>query len=141
MNYSILFNQYCESLARKLTSLRKEVLYVLWCEKKPLKAYDILNNLLKIKPNSTPPTVYRALAYFEAKGIVHKIESIQCYTLCREPEKHLPSELLMVCNDCHQVVEVYDEMMHELVARLAVDHCFKLNQDTIELNGICQMCL
>ncbi len=141
MNYSILFNQYCESLALKLTSLRKEVLYVLWSEKKPLKAYEILDSLLKIKPNSTPPTVYRALVFFVAKGIVHKIESIQCYTLCCEPEKHLPSEVLMVCNNCHQVVEVYDALMHALVARLAVDHCFKINQDAIELKGICQQCL
>lgn len=141
MSYSIPFIHYCESLVLKLTSLRKEVLYVLWCAKKPLKAYEILDGLLKIKTNSTPPTVYRALDFFVANGIVHKIESIQCYTLCCEPEKHLPSEVLMVCSNCHQVVEIYDALMHALVARLAVDHNFKLNQDAIELKGLCQMCI
>ena len=135
------FTQYCATLQLKLTSLRKEVFYVLWCASKPLKAYEILDNLLKIKPNSTPPTVYRALDFFEANGLVHKIESIQCYTLCREPHKQLPSEVLMVCGDCHQVVEVYDEAVRDLFATMAVANCFQLRQDAIELKGTCQACL
>jgi len=135
------FLQYCATLQFKLTSLRKEVFYVLWCAHKPLKAYEILNDLLKIKPNSTPPTVYRALEFFETNGLVHKIESIQCYTLCREPHKQLSSEVLMVCGDCHQVVEVYDKAVRDLFATLADANCFQLRQDAIELKGTCQACL
>lgn len=139
--FSPLFIQYCQTLQLKLTSLRKEVFYVLWCADKPLKAYEILDSLLKIKPNSTPPTVYRALEFFEAKGLVHKIESIQCYTLCCEPHKKLPSEVLMVCGDCHQVVEVYDDAVRQLFAVLAHANSFQLRQDAIELKGTCQSCL
>ena len=155
MKYSISFIQYCATLELKLTSLRKEILYILWCAKKPLKAYEILNELLKIKSNSTPPTVYRALIFFLASGVVHKIESIQSYTLCCEPEKHLPSEVLMVCNDCHHsrtilpnrstdchhVVEVYDSDMCSLISRIAKNNFFQLKQDVIELKGTCQQCL
>ena len=133
MKYSISFIQYCATLELKLTSLRKEILYILWCAKKPLKAYEILNELLKIKSNSTPPTVYRALIFFLASGVVHKIESIQSYTLCCEPEKHLPSEVLMVCNDCHHVVEVYDSDMCSLISRIAKNNFFQLKQDVIEM--------
>ena len=140
MNYPIEFIHYCASLELKLTSLRKDVLYILWCAKKPLKAYEVLDELLKIKSNSTPPTVYRALIFFLASGAVHKIESIQSYTLCCEPEKHLSSELLMVCNDCHQVVEVYDAVVRQLVLTLAAAHSFQLKQDAIELKGICKRC-
>ncbi len=135
------FIAYCANLQLKLTSLRKEVFYVLWGADKPLKAYEILDNLLKIKPNSTPPTVYRALDYFEAKGLVHKIESIQSYTVCREPHKQLPSEILMVCSDCHQVVEIYEAAVQELFASLAHANYFQLRQDAIELKGTCQACL
>ena len=135
------FIHYCATLELKMTSLRKEVFYVLWSAHKPLKAYEILNSLLKIKPNSTPPTVYRALDYFEAKGLVHKIESIQCYTLCREPHKQLPSEVLMVCGACHQVVEVYDDAVRNSFAVLAHANGFQLRQDAIELKGTCQVCL
>ena len=141
MNYPSSFTQYCATLELKLTSLRKEILYILWCAKKPLKAYEILNELLQTKTNSTPPTVYRVLIFFLASGVVHKIESIQSYTLCSEPEKHLPSEVLMVCNDCHQVVEVYDSEMRSLVSKIATRNRFQLKQDIIELKGTCQQCI
>ena len=136
-----LFLQYCASLELKMTSLRKDVFYVLWSASKPLKAYEILENLLKIKPNSTPPTVYRALEFFEAHGLVHKIESIQSYTLCREPSKQWSSEVLMVCGDCHQVVEIYNEELRNLFTGLANANCFQLRQDAIELKGTCEACL
>ncbi|WP_133128397.1 Fur family transcriptional regulator [Legionella nagasakiensis] len=141
MNYPGSFIQYCTTLGVKLTSLRKEVLYILWQAKKPLKAYEILDLLLQIKPNSKPPTVYRALSFFVMHGIAHKIESIQSYTLCCEPEKHLYSEVVMVCDDCHQVIEVYDAVIQSLVLKLADNNHFKLKQDIIELKGICQHCL
>lgn len=140
MSYPIAFIDYCATLGLKLTSLRKEVLYVLWCATKPIKAYDILSCLLKTKPNSTPPTVYRALVFFVASGIVHKIESIQCYTLCGEPQKQLPSEVLMVCGFCHNVIEVYDACVGALLAKIADASHFQLRQDAIELKGTCHGC-
>ena len=141
MNHPVSFMQYCATLDLRLTSLRRDVLYILWCAKKPLKAYEVLDNLIKTKSNATPPTVYRALIFFLASGVVHKIESIQSYTLCSEPEKNLPSEVLMVCNDCHQVIEVYDADVRCLVAKLADKNHFQLKQDAIELKGICKQCL
>lgn len=140
MNYPDAFIQYCAALTLKWTSLRKEVLYILWQAKKPLKAYEILDYLLKIKPNSKPPTVYRALLFFVTHGVVHKIESIQCYTLCKEPDKRLFSEILMVCNHCHQTIEVSDPSIWELVQKLAHQHYFKSTQDIIELKGVCSLC-
>lgn len=140
MNYPEPFVDYFESLELKLTSLRKAVLYILWCSKKPSKAYEVLSSLLVIKPNATPPTVYRALDYFVTSGILHKIESIQSYTLCCEPVKQLQSEVLMVCNTCHQVIETYDIMLHSLFSKLAGKYSFNLNQSAIELKGICENC-
>jgi Fur family zinc uptake transcriptional regulator len=140
MSYSAAFIDYCKTLNIKLTSSRKEVLYILWRAGKPLKAYEILDNLLNTKPNSNPPTVYRALQFFLTEGIAHKIESIQSYTLCSEPEKHLPTEVLMVCNQCHQVREVYNPEVRNLIAQIAYDHQFYLKQDAIELKGLCNPC-
>jgi Fur family transcriptional regulator, zinc uptake regulator len=140
MSYPNSFLSYCAAIEIKLTSLRKSVLYILWKTKKPLKAYEILDNLLQVKQNSKPPTVYRILDYLEDYGVVHKIASIQSYTLCHEPEKHLPSEVLLVCNDCHQVSELYDGTMHALVQKLSKENHFHLSQGTIELKGICDKC-
>ncbi|WP_157737142.1 Fur family transcriptional regulator [Legionella lansingensis] len=123
-----------------MTSLRKTVLYILWQGERPLKAYEILDKLSAIKQRSTPPSVYRVLDYFVDYGVVHKIESIQSYMLCHEPEKHLPSEILMVCYQCHQVQEVYHSEMHSLIQKLTQDHQFHLGQDAIELKGVCEKC-
>lgn len=140
MNYPQDFLAYSASIDIKLTSLRKSILYILWQENKPLKAYEILNELQQSKKNSQAPTVYRVLDYFVSAGLVHKIESIQAYTLCIEPKKHLASEILMVCSDCYQVREIHDQDLRNLVQALATRHCFSLAQDAIELKGSCQNC-
>ena len=139
--YPIEFTDYCKTLPGTFTSLRKAVLFLLWDAHKPLKAYDILNSLAIIKPGCTAVTVYRVLSFLMSLGLVHKIESIQCYTLCCEPDKHLPSEVLMVCNTCHQVKEVFDDRVLQLVKDLTDKSHFHLSQDTIELRGLCSLCL
>jgi Fur family zinc uptake transcriptional regulator len=140
MSYPVAFIEYFKQLPMTLTSLRKAVLFALWSAQKPLKAYDILEYLLSIKPNMTATTVYRALDFFMEAGLLHKIESIQAYTLCIAPDKHHPSEILMVCNTCHQVIEVYDANMRELLNQLANNSSFELSQDAIELKGLCSRC-
>lgn len=140
MIYPTAFLNYCTSIELKLTSSRKSVLFILWNSQKPLKAYEILDNLLKINSNAKPPTIYRVLDYFVECGIVHKIESIQSYKLCHEPEKHHPSEILLLCNDCHQVNEFYDKTMRKLVEKLAQENYFHLGQEAIELRGVCEEC-
>lgn len=140
MIYSTPFLAYCASINLKLTSLRKSVLFILWDGKKPLKAYEIVEKLNLIKQNATPPSVYRVLDYFVEFGVVHKIESIQSYTLCHEPEKHLPSEILMVCSHCYQVQELYDNNIRILVQQVAMNNHFTLGQDAIELKGVCEQC-
>jgi Fur family zinc uptake transcriptional regulator len=140
MNFPDQFLAYCTTLNLKLTSIRKEVLYILWSHHKPLKAYEILDYLHQNKLISQPPSVYRALDFFISQGVVHKAESIQSYTLCCEPIKHLHSELLMVCNNCHQIIEVHDPLVQSLVLKLAEQQSFQLTQDIIELKGICKRC-
>ena len=140
MPYPAAFLEFCQSFDFSFTSLRRNVLFILWSCDKPLKAYEILEQLLKTRQQAKPPTVYRVLDFFVSAGIVHKIESIQSYTLCYEPEKHHTSEILMACSACHQVLEVYDQTMHELLMRLSKSNHFHLGQDIIELKGFCEIC-
>ncbi|VEG91874.1 Fur family transcriptional regulator [Legionella spiritensis] len=140
MIYPDAFLEFCSTTSHKLTSLRKHILYILWSANKPLKAYEILDQLLQTMSNAKPPTVYRVLDYFVVNGLVHKIESIQSYTLCQEPDKQYASEILMVCDSCHGVLEVYDETLHGLLKRLSTNRQFALGADTIELKGICHLC-
>lgn len=140
MSYPAEFVNYCQSIDQRLTSLRKSILFILWSARIPLKAYEILDRLLQTKFNAKPPTVYRVLDYFVDSGLVHKIESIQSYTLCQGLEKHLSSELLLVCNHCHQVSEFYESSLHPLLQKLADMNHFLLGNAAIELRGICSSC-
>jgi Fe2+ or Zn2+ uptake regulation protein len=81
MGYPESFIEYFKQFPVTLTSLRKAVLFSLWEAKRPLKAYDILDYLNRIKPTMTAATVYRALDFFMNVGLIHKIESMQAYTL------------------------------------------------------------
>lgn len=135
------FLQYVEQLGVKISVLRKDVLYILWSSDRPLKAYEILAGLIERKPNATPPTVYRSLAFFLSMGILHKIESIQSYTLCCEPQQKLASEVLMVCHECHGVLEMYDPALRHLISNLARNYSFHLHKHAIELQGLCESCV
>lgn len=140
MNYPSAFIQFCDALIIRLTSIRKAILFILWSAQGPLKAYEILEELIKINPNARPPTVYRSLLFFLEGGMVHKIESIQSFTLCIEPQKHLSLEILMVCHLCHRVCDIHDDTIGILMNQLAARYDFVLNQGTIELKGSCKDC-
>lgn len=140
MGYPVAFLDFCATVAHKPTSLRKNVLYILWRSSKPLKAYDILEQLLQFNANAKPPAVYRVLDYFVALGLVHKIESIQSYSLCQEHEKKYHCELLMVCHHCHAVAEVYDSDLHALIKQLGQTQRFALQESSIEIKGLCESC-
>ena len=135
------FQHYFDHLEVKITSVRKEVLQILWSADGPLKAYEILTRLIKKKPNATPPTVYRSLDFLLSAGIAHKIESIQSYTLCCAPQNKFSSEVLMVCHACHRVVEMYDDVLRNMIYNLAQHHAFKLHKHAIELQGLCGACV
>lgn len=140
MNYPPLFLEYCTQLGTRFTSLRKSILFLLWQHDKPLKAYEILEQLRGVKLNVKPPTVYRVLDYFVNSGLVHKIESIQSYMLCHKPQQRLPLEILMVCDHCHEVQESYEEDLHHLITRLAVKNHFQPANNGIEIRGVCEKC-
>lgn len=140
MGYPEAFIDYFKQFALTLTSLRKAVLFCLWNANRPLKAYDILNELLRIKPNMTPTAVYRVLDFFIDSGVIHKIESMQAYTLCSSPHAHHATEILMVCDECGCVIENYDPHCHELLSQLASQFRFKLSHEPIEMKGTCSDC-
>ena len=141
MGYPPSFLVFCKGFSLTLTSLRKAVLFVLWDTKKPCKAYDILDRLYESQPNATASAVYRALGFFVTAGMVHKLDSIQAYALCAEPETHRCSEVMMVCSLCHAVREVHDVKLRQAAEHLVMCDGFQLSHDPIELRGVCKPCL
>ncbi|HCH31916.1 MAG TPA: Fur family transcriptional regulator [Oceanospirillaceae bacterium] len=129
----------CKSRGVRLTPVRQRVLELVWQSHQPLGAYDLLASLTAEGFNSAPPTVYRALDFLGAQGLLHKLASINAYVGCCSPEKPHQGHFLL-CQDCHQAQEL-DSQYLNLALKLSADkHGFTVQQHTIEVAGTCEQC-
>ena len=125
-----------------LTPLRKDVLTIFVKAKKPLTAYEVLAILSKTRKNAKPPTVYRVLTFLSARCVLHRINNINSYILCQLREhNHTTSELIVLCEKCHQVIEFSDHVLAAMLHKLATKHKIRINTHLIELSGLCKKCL
>src|SRR5690606_34443655 len=97
----------CAERGERFTPLRRTVLELLWSSHKPIKAYDLLAMLAQTHERPAPPTVYRALDFLQAAGLVHKIQSLNAYMGCGEPGRPHQGQFL-ICATCGIVAELDD---------------------------------
>src|SRR6266436_6350852 len=72
----------CAQRAQKFTPIRRQVLEALLSSHRPLGAYEVIDELAKSMPRPAPITVYRALDFLMANGLVHRIESRNAFLGC-----------------------------------------------------------
>ncbi len=123
----------------RFTRLRKRVLELIWSSHKPVLAYDLLETLRNEKVNAHPPTVYRALDFLLKYKLIHKIQSLKAYTGCDFPDqKHINQ--FLICNQCHQVVELNDPLTQQAISRQAQQAGLEIIHQTVEILGLCPNC-
>jgi Fur family transcriptional regulator, zinc uptake regulator len=130
----------CLERGVRLTSIRRRVLELIWSSHEPVKAYDILDQLRNEHASSAPPTVYRALDFLQAEGLVHKIESLNAYVGCAEPDHSYQTQFL-ICHDCGSVAELDNVNVRQLLAENAKQMGFHIDHETIEIKGTCAACV
>lgn len=123
----------------RLTPLRKEVLELIAAERKPVKAYDLLDQLREKHGNAAPPTVYRALDFLLENGFIHKLESINSFVSCHHPADAHQVPFL-ICDVCFSAQEVCDERVAELIEAQALALGFRPQAQTLEVHGVCRKC-
>ncbi len=129
----------CRERALRLTPLRREVLELVADSDKPVKAYDLLDQLRDVHGNAAPPTVYRALDFLLEQGFIHKLESINAFVSCPHPtEAHQVP--FLICDVCDSAVEVCDEHVAELIESQARRLGFRARAQTLEVHGVCKHC-
>jgi Fur family zinc uptake transcriptional regulator len=129
----------CQSRGVRLTKLRRRVLELVWNNHEPVKAYDILARLRDEHSGSAPPTVYRALDFLQAEGMVHKIESLNAYVGCGDPN-YMHVGQFLICRDCGAVAEMDDDDVRFLLAEKAARLGFHIMTEVIEIKGLCSAC-
>ncbi|MET0331351.1 MAG: transcriptional repressor [Dyella sp.] len=123
----------------RLTPLRKEVLELVAAAGKPVKAYDLLDQLRDRHGNAAPPTVYRALDFLLEHGFIHKLESINAYVSCHHPEE-VHQVPFLICDVCSSAQEVCDPRVATLIEEQARAMGFRPQAQTLEVHGVCKNC-
>jgi len=129
----------CAERGARLTPLRRRVLELVWRSHAPIGAYDILEALAAEQGPTAPPTVYRALDFLLAQGLVHRIESLNAFVGCVHPDGSHGGQFL-ICDDCGAAAEVHDPRVDAAVARRAEELGFTVARKTIEVRGLCPAC-
>lgn len=131
--------QLCTQRGARLTELRRQVLQLVWRGHEAVGAYAILEALRRSHPGAAPPTVYRALDFLIEHGLIHRIELLNAYVGCPRPEQRHVSQFL-ICGKCGGAAELDDPAIAGAVLRRAGALGFSVEQQTIELRGICPRC-
>lgn len=130
----------CAGRNERLTAQRRAVLEIVWAGHRPIGAYDILEALQRRSGRRVaPPTVYRALDFLRAQGLVHRIESMNAYVGCRDPGRP-HSVQFMICAACGTAVELHDPGIAAALAAAAAVAGFAARQGVVELSGTCARC-
>ncbi|CAN7621199.1 Fur family transcriptional regulator [Paraburkholderia terricola] len=134
-----LAEEYCRERGEKLTPIRRKVLELLLNSGRATKAYSLLDEMRQIHPGSAPPTVYRALDFLLSAGLVHRIESINAFTVCHDLTQ-CQHGILVVCQQCGTVTELHQPKLRQALVAQIEDAGYRLASDEIELKGLCAAC-
>ena len=132
-------DKVCARRGARLTALRRRVLELIWTSHRAIKAYEILDRLSGETRAARPPTVYRALDFLMAHGLVHRVDSLNAFVGCPQAAHDHDAQFL-ICDSCGTVSEIDDGAIGRAVSASASRLGFEVDRRMIELHGRCQVC-
>lgn len=129
----------CAERGLNLTALRRRVLEIVLGQHAPVGAYAILEQLANERGRVAPPTVYRALDFLVAQGLVHRLDTKNAFIACARGEGPHPA-CFLICRDCGAVAELADPALDAAIAAIAERTGFAIARRMIELEGVCARC-
>jgi Fur family zinc uptake transcriptional regulator len=129
----------CEERGVRFTPLRRRVLELIWSNHESAKAYDLLDSLKAFDPAAKPATIYRALDFLLEQGFIHRVESLNAFVGCNEPE-HRHELLLLICERCHTVEERPATKLMAAAAQEIESAGFEPRRRSFEVHGLCAEC-
>ena len=131
--------ELCAKKGVRLTNLRRRVLELIWSGHKPIGAYELLSSLKSERLGAGPPTVYRALNFLRTQGLVHRIESLNAFVGCPDPDKPHGGQFL-ICKSCGLAAEIIDDTVDRAIKKCAANASFDIGRKVIEIEGLCPHC-
>ena len=130
---------YCQGAGLRLTPVRARVMEILLESHKALGAYEILDRLKAEGMGSQPPVVYRALDFLVDHGFVHRLERLNAFAACNQPDPGHEA-MFLICRDCRQVAETPLDGLENQIDRRATDLGFVVQSHVVEVIGRCPKC-
>lgn len=130
----------CTRRGARLTSLRRLVLGLILQGDGPTGAYDLLDRLKARRPAAAPPTVYRALEFLLAQGLIHRVERLSAFVGCVAHSDHDHAAQFLICRGCGRVTELEDAGVERALQAAARRAGFHIQGATIEAEGRCAGC-
>ncbi len=130
----------CADRRLRLTTLRREVLKIIWEGHHPAGAYDILDRLKEQGRSAAPMTVYRTLDFLMEHGLVHRLASRNAFVGCDHPGDHHRSQFL-VCKNCGMAAEMADPRITDAIRVAAAAAGFAVEAPVVEVTGLCGDCV
>lgn len=124
----------------RLTPWRREVLRVILAAPGPIGAYGVLEALRHEHPTLTPPTVYRALDFLMAHGLVHRISHLAAFVPCHHGAGGDHRAQFLICRGCGRTLEFDLPELVGLLEGRAAREGFAIEGMTIEAEGLCAAC-
>ncbi|MDC3181099.1 transcriptional repressor [Gammaproteobacteria bacterium] len=127
---------YCDQHGRRFTDPRKKVLEALIKADCDMGAYEILDVLQSATYQPKPPTIYRAIDFWEKHGFIHKINSLKTYQVCNHQHSNAHT-IYLICNQCHKVQETHHSGQSKLITQTPNFH---VESASTEIYGKCPSC-
>ena len=107
---------------------------------RPLGAYEVIDELAKSMPRPAPITVYRALDFLMANGLVHRIESRNAYLACAHDHDAASLVAFLICERCGSVGEIPAAPVAQSLSAAARALGFAPKLSVVEITGTCAHC-
>src|SRR6201997_5341499 len=130
----------CKERSQKLTPIRRQVLQALLASHRPLGAYEIIDALAREMPRPAPITIYRALDFLLANGLVHRIESRNAFIACINNHASGSLVVFLICERCGAVGEAPATAVADALLVAASAASFVPKTPVIEITGVCAHC-
>lgn len=130
----------CEQRGLRLTPIRAHALRLIADAGRPVKAYELLDQMKATHDAAAPPTVYRALDFLMEHGFIHKLASINAFVGCHHPGAAQHAVPFLICDRCQSATELEDEAIVDTLDRRARELGFTPQAQTLEVHGVCADC-
>lgn len=144
----------CAARQQKLTDQRRQILGLILESPRPSGAYDLLDQLRTEGKPAAPPTVYRALEFLTAQGLVHRIERLSAFIGCAHmleshghegcdhdhPHHGIEAIQFLICTRCRRAFEITDGRIRTAIEEAASASGFRPTGVSVEIEGICAAC-